>query len=528
MNYIQLQPPEPFNFKTPDDWPRWKRRFEQFRIASGLSEESQLKQVSTFLYCLGEEADAVLTSTNPSDEDRKGYDAVIMKFDGFFKVRKNIIFERARFNRRNQLEGEAAETYIMELYTLAESCEFKDTKEEMIRDRLVVGIRDSSLSERMQMEPDLTLERAKKMVRQREAVHEQQEILKGASDVKSLEEVQTTQGPQKGRGKKMPIAKPKPKGRHTTSQPKNCGRCGKGQHQRDQCPARDVECHRCHKKGHYSSLCYSKSVSEIASSEECLDTAFLNTLQQGKESCWRAKIQLCGKETMFKLDTGAEVTAVSEKTYQQLKNQHLTPPQKVLYGPSRTPLKVLGQFEAQLCHQKASVRQQVFVVQGLKSDLLGLPAITALNLAVQVDATTRDTELKEKFPAVFHVLGNLGEAYEIKLKPDAKPRALFAPRRVPLSLHNKVLEELNRMESIGVISKVSEPTAWCAGMVVVPKQNGNLQICVDLKPLNENVLCEVHPLPKDDETLAQLAGAKIFSKLDANSGFWQIPLAKES
>ena len=231
---------------------------------------------------------------------------------------------------------------------------------------------------------------------------------------------------------------------------------------------------------------------------------------------------------MFKLDTGAEVTAVSEKTYQQLKNQHLTPPQKVLYGPSRTPLKVLGQFEAQLCHQKASVRQQVFVVQGLKSDLLGLPAITALNLAVQVDATTRDTELKEKFPAVFHVLGNLGEAYEIKLKPDAKPRALFAPRRVPLPLHNKVLEELNRMESIGVISKVSEPTAWCAGMVVVPKQNGNLRICVDLKPLNENVLCEVHPLPKVDETLAQLAGAKIFSKLDANSGFWQIPLAKES
>ena len=84
------------------------------------------------------------------------------------------------------------------------------------------------------------------------------------------------------------------------------------------------------------------------------------------------------------------------------------------------------------------------------------------------------------------------------------------------------------MESIGVISKVSEPTAWCAGMVVVPKQNGNLRICVDLKPLDENVLREVHPLPKVDETLAQLAGAKIFSKLDANSGFWQIPLAKES
>ena len=51
---------------------------------------------------------------------------------------------------------------------------------------------------------------------------------------------------------------------------------------------------------------------------------------------------------------------------------------------------------------------------------------------------------------------------------------------------------------------------------------------MDLKPLNESVLREVHPLPKVDETLAQLSGAKIFSKLDANSGFWQIPLAKPS
>ena len=79
------------------------------------------------------------------------------------------------------------------------------------------------------------------------------------------------------------------------------------------------------------------------------------------------------------------------------------------------------------------------------------------------------------------------------------------------------------MEKAGVISKVSEPTPWCAGMVVVPKKTGKVRICVDLKPLNKRVLREVHPLPKVDETLAQLSGAKIFSKLDANSGFWQIP-----
>ena len=84
------------------------------------------------------------------------------------------------------------------------------------------------------------------------------------------------------------------------------------------------------------------------------------------------------------------------------------------------------------------------------------------------------------------------------------------------------------MEKAGVISKVSEPTPWCAGMVVVPKKSGTVRICVDLKPLNQSVLREVHPLPKVDETLAQLAGAKIFTNLDANSGFWQIPLSQPS
>ena len=79
------------------------------------------------------------------------------------------------------------------------------------------------------------------------------------------------------------------------------------------------------------------------------------------------------------------------------------------------------------------------------------------------------------------------------------------------------------MENLGVISKIDQPTPWCAGMVVVPKKSGKVCICIDLKPLNSSVLREIHPLPAVDETLAQLSGAAIFSKLDANSGFWQIP-----
>ena len=53
MSKVTLNPPEPFNFACPDDWSRWKRRFEQFRVASGLDSESGAKQVSMLLYCMG-------------------------------------------------------------------------------------------------------------------------------------------------------------------------------------------------------------------------------------------------------------------------------------------------------------------------------------------------------------------------------------------------------------------------------------------------------------------------------------------
>ena len=175
------------------------------------------------------------------------------------------------------------------------------------------------------------------------------------------------------------------------------------------------------------------------------------------------------------------------------------------------------------------------MVDRLKSNLLGLPAITALHLAVRTDSLQSQSAgdlngdiIQKKFPQVFQGLGTLAGEYHIQLHPDAKPHAIFTPRHVPFPLRSNVAEELDRMEKAGVISKVTEPTEWCAGMVVVPKKSGKVRICVDLKPLNQSVLREVHPLPKVDDTLAQLSGAKVFSKLDANSGFWQIPLSQPS
>ena len=88
--------------------------------------------------------------------------------------------------------------------------------------------------------------------------------------------------------------------------------------------------------------------------------------------------------------------------------------------------------------------------------------------------------------------------------------------------------ELCRLESEGIIEKVTHPTYWCAPMVPVGKSNGKIRICVDLKKLNDSVKREQYMLPNLDDIAPDLKGAKVFSKLDASSGFYQIPLDQES
>ena len=154
-----------------------------------------------------------------------------------------------------------------------------------------------------------------------------------------------------------------------------------------------------------------------------------------------------------------------------------------------------------------------------------------LKLVNRVDTVSSDdykTKMANKYPKLFTGLGQMKDSYTITLKEDAKPFAISVPRKVPLPLYRKTKDELDRMLETGVISPVDQPTDWCAPMVVTPKSNGKVRVCVDLSKLNEFVKRENHPLPAVDTMLGRLAGSTVFTKLDANSGFWQIKLAWES
>ena len=127
--------------------------------------------------------DNVLKSFNLTEEEQKTYATVKEKFNNHFIKKRNVIYERAHFNQRCQEEGETFNDFVFALYGLVEHFKYENLRTEMIRDRIVVRLRNQKLSERLQLEADLTLEKAMTMAHQSECVRKQQLVIREDKEI---------------------------------------------------------------------------------------------------------------------------------------------------------------------------------------------------------------------------------------------------------------------------------------------------------------------------------------------------------
>ena len=161
-----------------DAWPKWLRRFDRYRVASGLDNKPRTEQVSTLLYAMGDSADDIL-QTLRLDEGTVSYEEIKKSLNDYFAERRNTIVERARFNKRSQKPGESTDAFIQDLYRLADNCDYGTLKDDLIRDRIVVGVLDDSLSDRLQSKAHLTLAQAVQMSRQAESRAQNRNLVRG-------------------------------------------------------------------------------------------------------------------------------------------------------------------------------------------------------------------------------------------------------------------------------------------------------------------------------------------------------------
>ena len=150
---------------------------------------------------------------------------------------------------------------------------------------------------------------------------------------------------------------------------------------------------------------------------------------------------------------------------------------------------------------------------------------------VQMIAGKSEKELKQTimkmYPNLFKSLGKMEPEYHIKMRKVISPK-VHPPRKIPASLQEKIKEELDNIEKTVVIRKIGEPAEWVNSMVLVEKPSGGLRICLDPRDLNKSIKREYYQLPTFEEITSRLSGAKLFTKLDAKKGYWQIPLDEES
>ena len=268
MSPLLFTPPEPFSFVSLE-FEEWMTRFDRFREISGLEKQPDDLKISTLIYTMGSQAEQIFKSFHLSDADAKSYSKVKEAYQGFFVPRINVIYERARFNQRVQAEGEAMDTFIADLHTLAGKCKYGNLEEQLIRDRLVVGIRDAKLSEKLQLDENLTLTKAIAMAKQAELVHGQQETVRQASGtngshsdrvaaVNVSTKKQLKKAPQGQNIVKTPFATKKPQttGQNQPHSDSPCSKCGFTQHTSNKCPATNAQCNYCRKRGHYSQCCF--------------------------------------------------------------------------------------------------------------------------------------------------------------------------------------------------------------------------------------------------------------------------------
>ena len=98
-------------------------------------------------------------------------------------------------------------------------------------------------------------------------------------------------------------------------------------------------------------------------------------------------------------------------------------------------------------------------------------------------------------------------------------------RRVPLAYEQAEKEAIDKMLEQDVIRPSSSP--WASPLVLVKKKDGSVRPCVDYRLLNKVTKVDAFPIPKVDDCIDSISGAKLFSTLDLTSGYFQIPLKEE-
>lgn len=539
------------DWNAPDLVTQWKsfKQHCQFWFAGPLIKASEAQKCNYVMIWIGDKGRDIYSTWDLSEEDSKKLDVLYTNFEKHVKPKSNKIYSRYKFLSRVQKDSDTFEEYLTELKLLVKDCEYKDA-DDMIRDAIVFGTKDHKVRAKCIDEgSDLTLEKAINFARTQEISKAQLKTMNGEDN--SINAVATKQKQTPSQYAHGNYGK---FNRGTSEKSKYpCRNCG-GVHEPRQCPAYGKLCTKCNKKHHFPSVCLSSTTYkefkpmkpkphklhtlhvDDNTNSESESELFIDTIEEVNSLTmdeWKETILVNNVPVKFQLDTGAKCNVMSlatvKATCSEPKIRRKDVPLKSYSGHL---IKPMGITSLTCRHRDQDFQVDFYIVREDVQAILGAKTCQEMKMVQRIYSLTpsalpEDIVNSNMYENLFKGLGCLPGMHTIGVDKTVTP-VVHPPRKIPIAIKDKVKTELDRMTEMGVIVKQEEPTEWVNSMVTVIKPNGKIRICIDPRDLNKAICREHYPLKTVEEVISQMPNAKIFTKLDATSGFWQLRLDEKS
>ena len=557
--------------------------FKKFKQKSQLAFKSFLKgstteeQVSYILLWSGERGLDLYNSWDMPEPDCNDPIKVLEKFETHLEPKSNHRIRRYEFQSLRQEPQETVDNFLARLKNVASKCKFKDEEERLV-DQFIWGCVHPEVQKMLIGKDALKLKDATDTARAHEATKKQMATLSPQAsskiDVVSKQPWQKSQQTCRNCG----LVHSFDDRQKCPAFGKECRACGRLNHWEKKCrsgkPDRKTQFQKSDRKKANKfkrKEIHAQQEEDDTSEDEFLSVGMIKVHEmesknsdEDDEAYSTIQIQKkVGKKRTFidlrvKVDTGAQSNLLPISLYRRMFPEHMAQADKIKDGiltPSKVILTAYGEHvvpqlgKATIAgiHNEKEVNCTFYVVKAEGPAILGLSScrklkIVTLNLAVVTSSPRIDkdkpikdrppirskAELINMYPECFDdTVGCFDYQYHITVDPNVQP-VVHPPRRVPLELRERLKTQLEELEAKGIITKVTQPTDWVNSIVVKEKPNGKLRICLDPKDLNKALKRDHYPTPTLEEITPSLAGSKVFSKLDASNGYWNIKITEES
>lgn len=534
--------------------------FDVYSVASGLEHREERVKIATFKAALGLDARKVFNNWPLQEEEKNSVNACLESLKKYMVPKKNVKLARYEFLQCKQKaadgasDGESVSQFINRARALAKDCNWGNLEEEMLRDVIVAGLRDVRLKKSFIDRPELS---ATEVINQCMS----DEATKAELDRnKWLEDEQQFVNKVYNKSKK----------------PKQCAYCGNAYH-RDllDCPARGNTCFYCRQRNHFEIVCKKKkedadkerkknssvragysgrkvhtingkdsddcdTEEDEEANEEVIDSIeFLYCVEQSRSKLLKAELMFwCegkkARQVKCTLDTGASCNVIGLPTLLEIlnvKSVELDKYKTVLKSFGGSTITTMGRATVNVEHRGKRFKAVFNVVKFPQMPILSLYSCQKLELLKLCFTVDEQLEvvaenIVSRYPGVFQGIGEMQG--EVHLEVDSSVEPVIQPaRRIPVTLRDELKQQLDEMEKLNIVAKITEPTEWVSNLVLV-KRNDKIRICIDPIMLNSALKRPHYQIPTVNELLPELANAKIFSTVDAKSGFWQVKLDEQS